>query len=448
MLPSQVRVGRDAPAGMPPALGYERLKPGPGRSLDEVRSDQRDRIHRAMVEIVAAGGYSSVTVRKLTRLAGVSTGAFYAQFNGKDEAFVATYAQLMSSSRGRIATIRSADRRREDQLSDALRALLDGPICSSEGRKLALVEVFAAGPAAAATARREETALERVVKAVLDRRQNRVPRQVVGWILAGAMRLATSHALHGGSVRIREVEELRRWCNPYLDSAPSLRAPAVTAWSVRGGQDGTGAPTASSERDLILTAALRLSRERGFWHLSIPSIRRVAGISAAAFRQNFKSATECYLAALDRVSGRYLDSIRRIDASASSPTAWAKSVYREMLDLCDQVAADSANARMLFLHACDPGVEGLRWRESAVAEWGTVWSRASPPDLRLSPVATDATIAALWGAFADGLAAGDPATVRGEAATYVYFLLAPVVGSELALAVTRERPHRNTAVSS
>ena len=74
-----------------PSREYERLRPGPGRSREEVAADQRDRLQRALVELVAEYGYRSLTVRTLSRRARISSGAFYKHYRSTDECFLSTY---------------------------------------------------------------------------------------------------------------------------------------------------------------------------------------------------------------------------------------------------------------------------------------------------------------------------------------------------------------------
>lgn len=51
---------------------YGKLRPGPGRPPSKVAAHQRARIQGATIELVAERGYAEVTLRRLTRLAGVS----------------------------------------------------------------------------------------------------------------------------------------------------------------------------------------------------------------------------------------------------------------------------------------------------------------------------------------------------------------------------------------
>jgi AcrR family transcriptional regulator len=56
---------------------------------EEVRASQRDRLLRAMAEIVSAEGYEAATVPKVVAAARVSTNAFYELFPDKTACFIA-----------------------------------------------------------------------------------------------------------------------------------------------------------------------------------------------------------------------------------------------------------------------------------------------------------------------------------------------------------------------
>jgi hypothetical protein len=59
---------------------FRKLKPGPGHSRAEVVENQRARLGAALIELAVEYGYETITVRGLSRSAGVSTGTFYSHF--------------------------------------------------------------------------------------------------------------------------------------------------------------------------------------------------------------------------------------------------------------------------------------------------------------------------------------------------------------------------------
>jgi hypothetical protein len=104
-----------------------KLKPGPGQVASDVERNQRARIHGAMVEIVGERGYRAVTVRELARLAGVSTRAFYEQFEGKEECFFSTVDLIPQRAAGNVLMGQKA----QDDWQERLR--LAAPFVSGRG---------------------------------------------------------------------------------------------------------------------------------------------------------------------------------------------------------------------------------------------------------------------------------------------------------------------------
>jgi AcrR family transcriptional regulator len=80
--------GRAADPGSP----TERLPRGPHRlSRDQVAASQRKRLHGALTELLAAGGWQAVKIGTLCSRAGVSRGAFYDHFSDREECLLSAY---------------------------------------------------------------------------------------------------------------------------------------------------------------------------------------------------------------------------------------------------------------------------------------------------------------------------------------------------------------------
>jgi AcrR family transcriptional regulator len=426
----------------PSRQSYSRLKPGPGKAADEVKADQRRRIHRAMVQLVADSGYEKVTVRKLTRLAGVSPSAFYVQFDGKEECFVSTYSMVMADVRRHIASTRRASRDREEQLTGALKGLMEGLTADLSATRLALVEAFAGGPAAIRRIRAAEATIEAAVRECLDRRDARVSPVAVSWIIAGTMRVARAETLVGGPVLADSPGSLVRWGLAYLDEeAPdfSRRRTAVRAVS-RPSESAVNdhlehVPAAAEDRELILATTLRLARADGYWRLSTAEIRRAAGLSAARFNREFKDVESCYLAAMRHLARHYFSA----PATDTAPgTDWIANIHANISRLCRTIAADPDLAKLLFVGILHPGVAGMRSRETLVTELAESSLRLAPEEQRPERIVAEATIAALWSVLAVELESGRGGSIHGEASTYTLLVLAPLIGVDAA-AVALER---------
>jgi AcrR family transcriptional regulator len=127
------------------------IKRGPSRTPPEVvAATQRDRLYDGLVHTVAQKGYTNARVSDICQAAGVTRPAFYALFQGKDEAFLATYRH------GTSVLLHVMERAYEDApdwrsgAREALRVLLDVLSSVPAFASMAIVEIDVVGPAARA----------------------------------------------------------------------------------------------------------------------------------------------------------------------------------------------------------------------------------------------------------------------------------------------------------
>jgi AcrR family transcriptional regulator len=125
------------------------IKRGPSRLPPEVvAATQRDRLFDGLVHTVAEKGYVNARVTDICQAAGVTRPAFYALFDGKDDAFLATYRH------GTGVLFRMMERAYEEApgwrsgLRTALQVLLDILASVPAFATMAIVEIEAAGPTA------------------------------------------------------------------------------------------------------------------------------------------------------------------------------------------------------------------------------------------------------------------------------------------------------------
>jgi AcrR family transcriptional regulator len=134
------RTGRD------PARAIKR---GPSRVPPEVvAATQRERLFDGLVHTVAQKGYANARVSDICQAAGVTRPAFYALFEGKDDAFLATYRHGVDVV---LSVMEQAYRDAGDWRAGsraALSVLLDVLAGVPAFATMAVVEIEAVGPAA------------------------------------------------------------------------------------------------------------------------------------------------------------------------------------------------------------------------------------------------------------------------------------------------------------
>jgi len=135
-------------------VAEEELGPLPagrhGFTREQVEHNQRERLIAALATTVAARGYGTVTITDITREAQVSRRVFYANFEGKEECFLAAFEVVAEHIRELAAEAASGVEDWPHQAIAASRALLSFFAAEPDLARLCLVESQSAGPAISA----------------------------------------------------------------------------------------------------------------------------------------------------------------------------------------------------------------------------------------------------------------------------------------------------------
>ena len=135
-------------------MAAEELGPLPagrhGYSREQVAHHQRERLIAGLAAAVAEKGYAAVTLSDIVRHAKVSRRVFYANFEGKEECFLAAFEVVAEHLRELVAEAAGEAERWPAQALAALRAALAFLASEPDLARLCLLESRAAGPAATA----------------------------------------------------------------------------------------------------------------------------------------------------------------------------------------------------------------------------------------------------------------------------------------------------------
>ena len=135
-------------------MGAEELGPLPagrhGFTREQVEHNQRERLIAGLATAVAEHGYAAVTITHITAEAKVSRRVFYANFEGKEECFLAAFEVLAGHVRELAAEATSEIPDWPHQAITATRAVLAFLAAEPDLARLCLVESQSAGPAVAA----------------------------------------------------------------------------------------------------------------------------------------------------------------------------------------------------------------------------------------------------------------------------------------------------------
>jgi AcrR family transcriptional regulator len=366
-----------------------------------------------LVELIAEGGCRSATVRRVTKLAGVSTGSFYVHFEGTDACFLATYSDLMGEVHRRIVASRSPELRGPDQVAIASRALLEALLEDRDAARVTLVQAFGAAPGALSPVRAYEARLESALRESLNRREQRVSATTTAWIVAGAVHCARLQVISGFRWDTAELSDLvAGWAEDLVACVRTVR-PRREVASRRRLNSEVRLGSGSEETELSLSALIKLAIAGGYWRLTPARVSKATGIPATRVRRHFPDPEAGYMAAVDRTAQWLFSDIPFANRGEGS-TALTDWVLR--------VAARSAdkpgNARLALSGILEPGLSGLTRRQALIRELASSWQEHLPPGERPDPLLMEATIASLWEALAKTVDSGSHEQMPNTAATF------------------------------
>jgi AcrR family transcriptional regulator len=423
---------------------FRKLKPGPGMPAEQVLADQRRRLQGAMIAVVDTAGWSGVRVRTLARTAGVSTATFYKHFANADECLASTYDAVMAMA---VRHSAAAQRRQSDwqgSLRAAVGTLMEDLAGEPRAARLALLDVFAAGPSARKRIGRAVTELERLVGASFAEAPRSVtaPRHLVAGMTAGMLRVARTTTMAGRGDELPGLtDQLGDWMLslPHPEVLSLLAAPAgiesgrmrrePTPFPAIGEPDRDRRGATDDDRQRLLRAAVKLAAVDGFASLTAPKLRTEAGVSRRRFEASFESVDECFLEAVEMLAG---DAAARAGSWSGGAGEWERRTCRFVLALCAQAARNRAQARLAFLGIFVAGRAGLLKRERMVGRTAAELRDTVPAERRPSAIAAEASVAAVWHIAQSDIAAGRARNLPAVAPLLSYVVLAPIVGAQTA----------------
>lgn len=234
-----------ARAGRDPARAIKR---GPSRMPPElVAANQRDRLHDALVQTVAANGFEQARVSDICQAAGVTRPAFYALFAGKEDAFRSAYQHGTAVLLSIMDQAYDAAPDWSAGIRAALQVLLDVLASVPDFATMAIVEIDAAGPAARADRDRTLDELGRFFTDAPPLPDTTTTRELVGAVVGGAYSAIRKHVAAGRAADLAELLP----AITYFVAAPFVGREAA-GMELESGADRkeTIAPCASLDRTL------------------------------------------------------------------------------------------------------------------------------------------------------------------------------------------------------
>jgi len=384
---------------------YRRLRPGPGLSREEVAADQRTRLQRATIEIVATQGYEALTVRRLTKRARVSSGTFYGHYRTTDECFLAAFDLVCRRASKRLLSAGREEMEPRSRLVRAIDRLFQDSAADPQVATFSLRSAPAAGPAFVGDLRISAKRLGLALNASLAINDGpQLPPPLLEGIVAGLARIGRTRLDEDERAEVEREEVaaaaadwIMSLCAPVvrdvkrlLASVESRRAagPPRAGWLVA--EELRGDP--GDERAMILAAAFRLSK-RGYHQLTIPRICREAGVARRDFNRHFESLEDCFLSAIEERVVKFVTASVRQEPEAGG---WSATLCAALEELRRTLEADGEGARVVFLEILAAGTRGVECRDRLISKIAQILCSTAPAGHCPSMLAAEASTAAAW----------------------------------------------------
>jgi len=394
-----------------------------------------------MTQIVAEHGYDAVKVREVVKLAGVSSKSFYRLFKSKEECFLRTHEMVIRGARtGLLASQHNQEEWRErPRLIYA--AFAREMAVNPDSAFVALIGAYADGPAALRQAYSAEATFAAMIAASFARAPDGivVPPMVIEGMMAGVARVARNRLREGRQGELAGMEEeVMEWAMSFasklagglaeLDLGSLLGNPAATT-------DVSLPP--NGDRATILAAVGKLVSNDGYKYsdLSVPRIRRGAGVSRRIFDLHFDDVEECFLAALDERAAGVAAQAARAQMSGAT---WGGGVHRAINAYATQIAGDPLLARVCAQNNFAVGSNGSVTRLRLVAGVSDQLRDSAPLESRASEFSAEASAGAVWNVFHHHVLRDWVVHHPEISATLSYMALAPTLGAEDTLVAIRD----------
>jgi AcrR family transcriptional regulator len=414
--------------------------------------DQRARILRSIVEVVAEQGYLRAKIAQIAAGAGVSRATFYEQFESKEQCFLEALRLDAESTRRQVAgAVRAATPERTAEA--ALTALAS--LAREQPHVFDCLTHEATLAGQKALAQRERLLAE--LAAIVDQRSGRSrapasePDMPARILLGAALRTLGMSMRRGDQDPARTLEELvawselyrvpagaRRWtriaADPALlsathdDIANSAFAPA--GWP-RGRQRVPAALVRRAQRERILHATAVAVSQEGYGDTTVADIVSAAGLSRDVFYTHLRGRRD----ALEQAARLFYEQSIGTMAGAffTAPEPWAERVWSAGLALSELLAGAPAFTRLAYIDAYAPDQAAARRTDEMFLSFGVFLEPGRSEDRHATltaALASAAVTSALIETVVQLIASNRLAELPGLVALGAYLALTPHVGVE------------------
>jgi AcrR family transcriptional regulator len=414
------------PWGDSSELRDRKLRPGAGKSREEVVRNQRERIFGAVVAIAAEKGYEAMTIADVVEVSGVSRSDFYEHFSGKEECLVAAVDALVDPT---LATISKAKALAgEDQVREAFEAFIRLAVWQAAASRLAFVESYVAGAKAEAAISRAFDAFAEFVGAAMRQIPDREKTgpELVRAVLGGLQKILHTRFYRGEEGELAELApEIWQWGLSYYPPPEPLRAPRRQRLSTQR----FGGYTVAQQ---ISRAAAAVIAEQGYRQIGAGEIAARASISLSTFYAHFANKEEAMLAAMNLGGELMLATVAPVARGARD---WRTGVRGSLEALLAFLAAEPDFARLLVTEVYAAGPRALAERDRIIDSLRRLMAPAYAEAPQAPKIAGEAIAGAVYSILYDQLRRESPEKLPEIAPLITYMTLTPFLGAAEACAV-------------
>jgi len=441
----------------------DRYRPLPtgthGLDPELVKRDQRERLQKAMIELIAEKGYPAVRIVDLAKLAHVSQPTFYGLFTDKEDLFLSAYEAVAGRTAAAIMQAYNTDRPHDQRLIMAMRAWAEMAAAEPEATSLLVLGAFGAGSSALERRGLVLDELERSIYASRDgsRAEASSVDLTVKAIIGGIREVTATRLRQGRAAELPGLaDQLTTWatCYPRRLPAgigapiprpresgetsavlPSERARRAEGRLPSGRSDLPRQFIVKSQRERIVDATAAIVAEKGLAALTIPEIARRANISHQTFYAIYDSKFDAFLGA--QKVGMHQALAVAVEAYQAEHEDWPCAARAGICALLEYLASEPAHAHLSVVDTFAACPEALEIRDATLEAFAAYFAPAyelARGHVEVPAIAGEATAGGIWQVLHHYVENDCITDLPAAGAQLTYFALTPFFGPERAAA--------------
>ncbi|HEX3733546.1 MAG TPA: TetR/AcrR family transcriptional regulator [Solirubrobacterales bacterium] len=436
------------PWGQSESLRDRRLRPGPGTPREDVVANQRERLFGAMVASVSSRGYEAATVSDLVEISGVSSRTFYDLFADKRACFLATMEALIEAavtyaarSIGELTgdarpggvnlpeSPHSAEASWEERARWGFDAFAEMVVAQPAAARLAMVESYAAGPAAMVPLENAVAGFEWLTRQLLEESPERaeMPAEMVAAHIGSQLEITRARLRRGTEAELPELmDEIFPLMLSYRPPPEALR---LAGRPPKFGPETIGA---HDHAERALRAFAVVVSEQGYVDTTIDAVLKRAQMSATTFYAHFRGKEDAMLAAIDSAGAQLVAAV--LPAFKRAPD-WPEGIRAGLGAFCNFLASRPALARLVTVEIYAAGGDAVQRRVEALAPLERLVAKGYERAPETPQIAAEAIAGATYTLIYKRIRESGPESLANLAPLLSYIALSPFIGPEAACRV-------------